>query len=222
MMILAPSLLAADFSRLGEEIKTVDEAGAPWLHLDVMDGVFVPSISFGMPVIEKIRPCTGMTFDVHMMVEEPGRYIDAMADAGAQIISVHLEACEDIIGTVMKIRERGLRPAVAINPETSAAALSDLLDNVDMFLLMSVHPGFGGQKFIPETLDKIRTLRMMLDRSGHPDTDIEVDGGIYLENVRDVIQAGANIIVSGTGVFKGSASDNVSGFLSIFAEEQIR
>ncbi len=215
-MILAPSLLAADFSKLSEEIKTVDEAGAPWLHLDVMDGAFVPSISFGMPVIEKIRPCTDMVFDVHMMVEEPGRYTEAMADAGAQIISVHLEACKDIKNTIMQIRETGVRPAVAINPETPAAALADLLDDVDMFLLMSVHPGFGGQKFIPETLDKIRTLRAMLDETGHSGTDIEVDGGIYLDNVREVLEAGANIIVSGTGVFKGDAAGNVSRFFSIF------
>lgn len=217
MLILAPSVLGADFTRLGEEITTVAEAGAQYIHLDVMDGAFVPSISFGMPVIEKLRGCTDKVFDVHMMVEEPGRYVEAMKKAGADIVCVHQEACVHLDRTLNQIREWGMKPAVALNPATPVSTLSCVLKEADMFLIMSVNPGFGGQKFIPYTLDKIRTLRRMLNEAGLT-ADIQVDGGISPSNVREVLDAGANVIVAGSAVFKNDAAENTREFLKIFRE----
>ena len=166
MYILAPSVLAADFSKLGEEVKTVADAGAKYIHLDVMDGAFVPSISFGMPVIEKLRGCTDAIFDVHMMVEELGRYIQDMKKVGADLICVHQEACVHLDRTINQIKEAGCKAAVALNPATPVETLSCILDQVDMFLIMSVNPGFGGQKFIPYAVEKIKKLRKMLDDAG--------------------------------------------------------
>ncbi|WP_294149243.1 ribulose-phosphate 3-epimerase [uncultured Clostridium sp.] len=217
MIILAPSILGADFKRLGEQVQEVDRAGAPYIHLDIMDGAFVPSISFGMPVIESLRSCTDKVFDVHMMVEEPGRYVDAMKKAGADLICVHQEACIHLDRTINQIKEAGLMAGVALNPATPVSTLSCILDQVDMVLIMSVNPGFGGQKFIPYTLNKIRKLRNLCNEKGLS-TRIQVDGGISPSNVREVIEAGADVIVAGSAVFKGDAGKNVQTFLDIFSE----
>lgn len=217
MYILAPSILAADFSKLGEEVKTVADAGAEYIHLDVMDGAFVPSISFGMPVIEKLRGCTDKVFDVHMMVEEPGRYVQDMKKAGADLICVHQEACVHLDRTINQIKEAGCKVGVALNPATPVETLSCILDQVDMFLIMSVNPGFGGQKFIPYTVEKIKKLRKMLNDAGL-DADIQVDGGVSAANVRTLIEAGANVFVAGSAVFKNDAAANTKEFIEIFKE----
>lgn len=214
MMILAPSMLSADFKELGKEIRTIEENGAKYLHFDVMDGIFVPSISFGMPVLESIRPGTSLVCDAHLMITEPIRYIEAFAKAGADLITIHLEACEDVEATIAKIRECGCKVGISICPETPVSSLEDLVDKVDMVLIMSVHPGFGGQKFIPESLDKIRELKTMLDAKGL-DVGIQVDGGIYTTNVAEVIEAGANIIVAGSAVFKGDTAQNTIDMMEI-------
>lgn len=212
--ILAPSILAADFKELGQAIKTIEENGAEYLHYDVMDGIFVPSISFGMPVLSSIRSCTNQVMDVHLMITEPIRYIKEFKEAGADLITIHLEACEDVAATIKAIREAGLKVGLSIKPATEAEAIRPYLDQIDMILVMSVEPGFGGQKFIPESLDKIRALRAMVEEAG-VDVDIEVDGGIYQANVKEVLDAGANIIVSGSGVFKGDIAKNTREFMEI-------
>ena len=212
--ILAPSILAADFKELGQAIKTIEENGAEYLHYDVMDGIFVPSISFGMPVLSSIRSCTKQVMDVHLMITEPIRYIKEFKEAGADLITIHLEACEDVAATIKAIREAGLKVGLSIKPATEAEAIRPYLDQIDMILVMSVEPGFGGQKFIPESLDKIRALRAMVEEAG-VDVDIEVDGGIYQANVKEVLDAGANIIVSGSGVFKGDIAKNTREFMEI-------
>lgn len=214
MMILAPSILAADFKELGKEIQTIEENGAQYLHFDVMDGMFVPSISFGVPVLESIRPATKLVCDAHLMVTEPIRYVEAFAKAGADLITVHLEACEDINATIEKIRACGCKVGVSICPDTPVISVKDLLKKVDMILIMSVHPGFGGQAFIPESLDKIRELKAMIDAEGLR-VDIQVDGGIYTHNVEEVIEAGANVIVAGSAIFKGDKANNTKEMLEI-------
>ena len=214
MMILAPSILAADFKELGKEIRTIEENGAQYLHFDVMDGMFVPSISFGVPVLESIRSATNLVCDAHLMVTEPIRYVEAFAKAGADLITVHLEACEDIDATIEKIRACGCKVGVSICPETPVISVKNLLEKVDMVLIMSVHPGFGGQAFIQESLDKIRQLKAMIDAE-NVSVDIQVDGGIYTHNVEQVIEAGANIIVAGSAVFKGDTANNTKEMLEI-------
>lgn len=214
MMILAPSILAADFKELGKEIQTIEENGAQYLHFDVMDGMFVPSISFGVPVLESIRPATKLVCDAHLMVTEPIRYVEAFAKAGADLITVYLEACEDINATIEKIRACGCKVGVSICPDTPVISVKDLLKKVDMILIMSVHPGFGGQAFIPESLDKIRELKAMIDAEGLR-VDIQVDGGIYTHNVEEVIEAGANVIVAGSAIFKGDTANNTKEMLEI-------
>ena len=215
--ILAPSILAADFKNLGQEMKKTEENGARYLHFDVMDGMFVPSISFGMPVLASIKDGTSQTMDVHLMVQEPIRYVEAFQKAGADILTVHLEACEDVKATIDKIRECGMKVGLSICPETEAEALKPYLKEVDMILVMSVHPGFGGQKFIPESLEKIRKVREMIEEQGLS-VDVEVDGGIYLTNVREVLEAGVNVVVAGSAVFKGEPEQNTKEFMEILRD----
>ncbi|MDR2025694.1 MAG: ribulose-phosphate 3-epimerase [Hungatella sp.] len=217
MLKLAPSILAADFKNLGQQVAEVAEAGAQYIHLDVMDGAFVPSISFGMPVIGSLRGCTDRVFDVHMMVEEPGRYVNDIKEAGADLICVHAEACTHLDRTINQIREAGLKAGVALNPATPLSVLDLILPEVDMVLIMTVNPGFGGQKFIPYTLDKVRALRRIC-RERDLQTDIQVDGGVTCDNVRELIEAGANVFVAGSAVFKGDAAANTKTFLKIFEE----
>lgn len=219
MYILAPSILAADFGNLREEVKTVSEAGAQYIHIDVMDGMFVPSISLGMPVIKSIRSCTDKVFDVHMMVEEPGRYAADLKACGADLLCVHQEACRHLDRTINQIKELDMKVGVALNPATPAESLLHVLDQVDMVLLMSVNPGFGGQKYIPYITDKIRRLRAMCNERGLQ-TDIEVDGGVGLGNIRELMEAGANVFVAGSAVYKNDAAANVKEFLKIFEEAE--
>ncbi len=212
MNCLSPSILSADFSKLGEQVKCLDESGAQYVHIDVMDGMFVPSISIGLPVIQTLRPCTERIFDVHLMIEEPVRYIDEFAKAGADIITVHAEACKHLDRTIEAIKEKGLLAGVALNPATSLESIRYVLPKVDMVLIMTVNPGFGGQKLIPYTVDKVRDLKQMMEQTGCK-ADIEVDGGVNLSNVQEVLDAGANVIVAGSAVFKGEIAENVKAFL---------
>jgi len=198
---IAPSILSADFTRLGEEVKAVEAAGADMIHFDVMDGHFVPNISIGIPVLESLRKVTRLPLDVHLMIEHPERFIEAFAKAGADLISVHVEACSDIEATLRLIRRCGVRASAAVNPETDARRALQVADQLDMILVMSVHPGFGGQAFIPESLDKLRLVRNELDQRGLHHVDLEVDGGIKVDNVAAAAAAGANILVSGSGIF---------------------
>jgi ribulose-phosphate 3-epimerase len=214
MNILAPSILSADFNVLGEQIQTVAKAGAQYIHVDVMDGIFVPSISYGMPVIKSVRKSTDAVFDVHLMITEPVRYIRDFVDSGADIITVHVEACKDINETIRDIKACGVRAAVAINPETPVDKIMPYLDDIDMALVMSVHPGFGGQKFIPDVLDKVRIIRSYY-RDNNMDKDIEIDGGINFDNLPEVLEAGANVIVAGSSVYRGDAAANTKKFLEL-------
>ena len=212
--VLSPSILAADFKVLGQEMKKTEENGAAYIHFDVMDGMFVPSISFGIPVLASIHDATEQFMDVHLMVQEPIRYVEAFQKAGADYVTVHLEACEDVKTTLDKIHACGMKAGLAVNPETDVKELVPYLEDVEMILIMSVYPGFGGQKFIPESLDKIREVRAMLNEK-NLETDIQADGGIYVENVREVLDAGANVIVAGSAVFRGDAGENTAKFMEI-------
>lgn len=219
MYELSPSILAADFTCLGEQLAKLEAARVRWVHLDVMDGMFVPSISFGMPVIASLRKQSKLFFDVHLMVEEPQRYIEAFRDCGADSLTVHAEACRHLDGTLRQIRAAGMRPAVALNPATPLCSLDHVLGLVDMVLLMTVNPGFGGQSFLPESLPKIRSLRKLLEEAGRP-VDIQVDGGINEETLPAVLEAGANIIVAGSAVFGEDIPGRVERLTGMMREHQ--
>ena len=206
--VLSPSILAADFKVLGQEMKKTEENGAAYIHFDVMDGMFVPSISFGMPVIRSIRKESKMFFDVHLMVSAPERYIQDFVDCGADSITVHAEACEDLERAIELIRDAGVKVGVSIKPATPVNDISHLLEDVDMVLIMTVQPGFGGQKYLPECTEKIVELKELIDRE-ELDVDIQVDGGINDETMETVMKAGANLLVAGSYVFNGDLETNV-------------
>ena len=217
MNCLSPSILASDFSKLGSQVELLDRAGAQYVHIDIMDGMFVPSISMGFPVMKSIRPLTDRIFDVHLMIQEPERYINEFVDAGADLLTVHAEACTNLERTIQKIKEKGIIAGVAIKPSTPVEQIAGVLKEVDMVLVMMVNPGFGGQKLIPGTIDKVWELKQMMNEMGL-ETDIEVDGGVTLDNVGKVMDAGANIVVAGSAIFHGDVEDNVRQFLSYMSE----
>ncbi len=215
MIKLAPSILSADFARLGEQIAEVARAGADYIHVDVMDGHFVPNITIGAPVVASIRPVTSLPLDVHLMIEHPERYISDFVKAGADIITVHVEASSHLLGTIRLIKELGVRAGVSLNPATPLSAVDEFIHHVDLVLIMSVNPGFGGQSFIPETLPRIANMRKIID-SRKPGVELEVDGGINADNAPDIVEAGADVLVAGNSVF--GAEDGISQALQRLRE----
>ena len=212
MNYLCPSILAADFWELGRQIAIVEKAGVPYLHIDVMDGMFVPSIYFGMPVLECVRKKSKLFMDVHMMVKNPERYIEELIQLGADGVTIHVEACDCITETLLKIRELGAKTGLAINPETPVSAVFPYMELVDMVLVMTVHPGFGGQKYITGCFEKIREMRRVINES-YPEVKLEIDGGVTLDNLEKNLEVGANVIVTGSAIFKGDIEANVQEFL---------
>jgi len=201
-ILVAPSILSADFARLGEEVAAVEKAGADWLHVDVMDGRFVPNITLGPPIVKAVRKVTKLPLDVHLMIVEPERYVDAFAEAGADTITIHVEACTHLHRTLCHIKSLGKRAGVVLNPSTHESTLRYVMDVADLVLVMSVNPGFGGQSFIREVLPKVAAIRSMIDASGR-DVDLEIDGGITKETAPAAIAAGARVLVAGSAVFNG-------------------
>lgn len=219
MKILAPSLLSADFSCLAEELAKIEKAGAQYIHLDIMDGHFVPNITFGAPVVKKLRPVSGLVFDVHLMIEHPERFLADFAKAGADILNVHAETCKDLPKILQTIRSMGISPAVTVKPKTPVAEIAAVLPLVDMVLVMTVEPGFGGQSLIPACLDKVKELRDLRKTQGLA-YRIQVDGGVTLENARQILDCGADILVAGSAVFgAGDVSAAAEAFLKIFDEQ---
>lgn len=218
MNILSPSILSADFTRLGDEVESVDRAGAEYLHFDVMDGAFVPSISFGMPVLKSVRSITDRVVDVHLMIMHPEKYIEEFARLGADIITVHVEVCPDPAQIIKDIQSLGVKAGLTLNPETPIETVMPFVGMADMILIMTVHPGFGGQKYIPECTEKIRKVRQVIRENGY-ETDVEVDGGVNQENLPMVIEAGANVIVMGSAVFGEKTEENARKFVQMMREK---
>ena len=217
--ILAPSMLAADFKILGEQLRRTEEAGAKYIHFDVMDGDFVPSISFGMPVLSSVKDATGQLMDVHLMIKEPIRYIKEFAACGADIITVHLEACSNVEETLDWIHSLGRKAGISIKPATPIRCVEKYLDKADMLLVMTVEPGFGGQRYLPASTARIREAKKMIEEKGL-NVDIEVDGGITHENLPIVLEAGANVIVAGSAVFQGDITQNVRDMMTVLNGEE--